>query len=177
MTDPIDLEVVSVDPSGAPQAVPDTAVVAISDRGTVIAYEAIDATEATEPADGARRTTSRIWIRDRIGETSRPVAEFASVAPGISADGCVVAYSVLDAEATEASLKFVDRCAADSRLPLPIGTLLDTAALAEVDCGRAAGREMASTRREQTAATRQRAKTSTIRATTLEPLEDLWPHR
>ena len=65
-----------------------------------------------------------MWIRDRDGGTTRAVAELASTAPGISGNGCVVAYSVIDADDIE--LTVIDRCATPSDSALPIGSVLDT---------------------------------------------------
>ena len=45
---------------------------------------------ATDPAG----TDGRVWIRDRCAGTSTPTAERRSAAPGISGNGCVVAFSV-----------------------------------------------------------------------------------
>lgn len=74
-------------------------------------------------------TIDRVWIRDRIADTARPVAELDSAAPGVSGDGCVVAYVVTSGppEPT-ATLTLVDRCAAEPTGPLPAGRTIDTAA-------------------------------------------------
>jgi hypothetical protein len=74
-----------------------------------------------------RSKRRRVWIRDRVGDTGRAVAETGSVAPGVSGNGCVVAYTVVDAG--DATLTAVDRCATPIESPLPIGTVLDTVAL------------------------------------------------
>jgi hypothetical protein len=134
VADPIVIQVVSVDETGATQDVPDTVVAAMSDTGAVVAYDTstpvpVDDVPAddTDPAEPAP-PIERVWIRDRVGATSRPVAEVGSVAPGISGDGCLVAYSVIsgDDASAVAALTVVDRCAAAPELPLPVGTVLDT---------------------------------------------------
>ena len=96
------IEVVSVDSEGSSQELPADVAQAISDTGGVVAYE------VTTP-DG--RT---VWIRDRVGDTSRPVAEIDSAAPGISGNGCVVAYSAQREFGIE--LTVVDRCTAANDL-------------------------------------------------------------
>jgi hypothetical protein len=120
-TDPILLDVVSVDAAGAAQLVPDTVVPAISDTGAVVAYEAV---VPADPTAASGSIDSRIWIRDRVGATSRPVAETSSANPGISGNGCVVAYTVVGADSV--TLTVVDRCATPIDDPLPIGTVVDT---------------------------------------------------
>jgi hypothetical protein len=85
---------------------------AISDTGGVVAYE------ATTP-DGGRQ----VWIRDRVGATSRPVEETDSAAPGISGNGCVVAYSALRERGVE--LTVVDRCTTPYPTPMPPGAVVD----------------------------------------------------
>ena len=85
---------------------------AVSDTGAVVAYE------VTTP-DG-----QRVWIRDRVGDTSRPVAEIDSAAPGISGNGCLVAYSA--ARELGIALTVVDRCATAAPAALPVGTVVDT---------------------------------------------------
>jgi hypothetical protein len=127
-SDPIRTEIVSTDADGAPQNLPDTVVPAISDTGGIVVYETVD-------ADAAAATSSfddrRVWIRDRAGDTGRAVAETGSVAPGVSGNGCVVAYTVVTDD--DATLTAVDRCATPIESPLPIGTVLDTVALAVAD--------------------------------------------
>jgi hypothetical protein len=113
-------------------------VPAISDTGGVVVYELIDGDATVDPA-AARSSLEprRVWIRDRVGGTGRAVAEVGSVAPGVSGDGCVVAYTVVTANvtangtatATNATLTTVDRCAAPIESPLPIGAVLDSIAL------------------------------------------------
>jgi hypothetical protein len=116
-TEPLALEVVSVDETGTAQDVPDTVVPAISDTGAVVVYESVESSR------------TRVWIRDKVGDTSRPVAELDSLAPAVSGNGCTVAYVVLAADRSEAQLTAVDRCATAGDLPLPVGAVLDTIAL------------------------------------------------
>ena len=113
-TEPVVVEVVSVDATGAAAVAAVNTAPALSDDGGVVAFEAGDAT------DGSDR---RVWIRDRVGETTDPVAEIRSRAPGISGNGCVVTYAIVDADTT--ALAVVDRCVADPGLPLPLGTIVD----------------------------------------------------
>ncbi len=122
-TDPIAVELVSVDSDGAIQQLPDTATPAISDTGAVVAYDAM-ALVAEPAANAPLPPTRRVWIRDRVGGTSRPVAETNSAAPGISGNGCIVAYSSIRDAAVE--LTVVDRCATPISAPLPIGSVIDT---------------------------------------------------
>ncbi len=123
-TDPIVTELVSIDGDGVRQDLPDNAVPAMSDTGGVVAYETAGpvGTGAASPFDGRR-----VWIRDRVGDTSRSVAENNSVAPGVSGDGCLVAYTVVGVD--QATLTAVDRCATAVPSPLPGGTKLDTVTL------------------------------------------------
>jgi hypothetical protein len=107
-------------------------VPAISDTGGVVVYDIVDGDTTVDPAAAASSfERRRVWIRDRVGGTGRAVAEGGSVAPGVSGDGCVVAYSVVTATATgtNATLTMVDRCAAPIESPLPIGARLDSIAL------------------------------------------------
>ena len=105
------IELVSVDSEGSSQELPADVAQAISDTGGVVAYE------VTTP-DGRR-----VWIRDRVGDTSRPVAEIDSAAPGISGNGCVVAYSAQRELGIE--LTVVDRCATPAPAALPVGSVVD----------------------------------------------------
>ena len=113
MTDPIRIELVSVDAAtpAAAQTLPADVVSAISDTGGVVAYEAVS-------PEGRR-----VWLRDRLSSTSRPVAETVSAAPGLSGDGCVVAYSVPRAD--ETVLTVVDRCRTAAPAALPLGSVVD----------------------------------------------------
>ena len=150
-TDPIDFEVVSIDAAGGRLTVAENVVPAISDTGAVVAYDTIGAPVAVSEA-GPALDARRVWVRDRVGGTSRPVAEPRSAAPGISGNGCVVAYSVFadsganlaapDATPTvtlTVTLTVVDRCSApvDERVPvderLPAGTPLGKFSIASAD--------------------------------------------
>ncbi|HUS44223.1 MAG TPA: hypothetical protein VMY16_16290 [Ilumatobacteraceae bacterium] len=120
------VDLVSLDTDGAVQQLPDTVTPAISDTGVVVAYDAVvPVVDGTESA--GMPPARRVWIRDRVGGTSRPVAETNSAAPGISGNGCVVAYSVLrDANIV---LAVVDRCATSIEAPLPLGAMVDSVAV------------------------------------------------
>jgi hypothetical protein len=127
-SDPIRTEIVSTDADGAPQNLPDTVVPAISDTGGIVVYETVDADAASDPAAAASSFDDRrVWIRDRVGDTGRAVAETGSVAPGVSGNGCVVAYTVVTDD--DATLTTVDRCTTAAGSPLPIGSVLDTVPL------------------------------------------------
>ena len=117
------MDLVSVDGDGVVQQLPDTALPAISDTGGVVAYDiAVPVPESAASLGSA--PTRRVWIRDRVAGASRPVAEARSAAPGISGNGCVVAYSALRDAAVV--LTVVDRCAAPIDSPLPVGVVVDT---------------------------------------------------
>jgi hypothetical protein len=105
------VELVSVDAEGSSQVLPADVTQAASDTGAVVAYE-------VSTPDGRR-----VWIRDRVGDTSRPVAEIASAAPGISGNGCVVAYSAQ--RELGIALTVVDRCATPPPAALPVGSVVD----------------------------------------------------
>jgi hypothetical protein len=126
-SDPIRTEIVSVDGDGAPQNLPDSVVQAISDTGGIAVYDTVGRRRDRRPAAASSFEGRRVWIRDRVGGTSRPVAETGSVAPGVSGNGCVVAYTVVTG--TEATLTAADRCTTAAGSPLPIGAVLDTVAL------------------------------------------------
>lgn len=85
----------------------------ISATGAVVAFEATAADSGT-----------RVWVRDRNASTTRAVAEVTSGSPGISGNGCIVAY-VVPVEAVS-QLVAVDRCAASAEGPLPLGTVVDS---------------------------------------------------
>jgi len=104
------IELVSVDADGSSQELPADVSQAMSDTGAVVAYE-------VSTADGRR-----VWIRDRVGDTSRPVAELDSAAPGISGNGCVVAYSAQ--QASRIALRVVDRCVNPAPALLPVGSVV-----------------------------------------------------
>jgi hypothetical protein len=107
---------------------PETVVPAISDTGGVVVYDTVDTDAEVDPEAAASSLEARrVWIRDRVGDTGRAVAETGSVAPGVSGNGCIVAYTVIDAG--DMTLTAVDRCATPIESPLPIGTMLDTVAL------------------------------------------------
>jgi hypothetical protein len=110
-SDPIVVELVSVDDKGTSQLLPADVTQAMSDTGAVVAYE-------VSTPDGRR-----VWIRDRVGDTSRPVAEIDSAAPGISGNGCVVAYSA--PRELGIALTVVDRCATAAPAALPVGAVVD----------------------------------------------------
>ena len=97
-TDPIAVELVSVDGDGVAQQLPDGATPPISDTGAVVAYD-------TTVSDADSLPTRQVWIRDRIGATSRPVGDPNSAAPGISGNGCLVAYSVVRSSAVELTVR------------------------------------------------------------------------
>jgi hypothetical protein len=124
--DPIRTEIVSVDDDGVLQDLPVAVVSAMSDTGGVVVYETSQADTFVDPATAAPPENRRVWVRDRIGGTARAVAETGSVAPGVSGNGCVVAYTVV--AATDATLTAVDRCVAPVESPLPIGTVIDSVA-------------------------------------------------
>jgi Tol biopolymer transport system component len=123
-SDPIRTELVSVDGDGTPQSLPDTASPAISDTGGVVAYDTV---APDTPSPSMSFEGRRVWIRDRAGGTSRPAAETGSVAPGVSGNGCIVAYTVV--ADNQAKLTAVDLCATATGSPLPIGSVLDTVAV------------------------------------------------
>ncbi len=144
-SDPIDLEIVSIDAAGKRVEVPDNVVPAISDTGGVVAYDAIDAPVAVvagnEPnSASALMANRRVVVRDRVGGTSRPVADLRSAAPGISGNGCVVAYSVFGVgdQGPDVTLTVVDRCANRIGDPLPIGAPLGTVDSADITAASAA---------------------------------------
>ncbi len=117
--DSVRLEVVSVDADGSTPVAAFAASPVVSDSGDVVAFE------AAENAAGLPGPT-RVWVRDRAGGTSRPVAEPDSAAPGISGNGCLLAYVVPAPDGSTVALTTVDRCAAPAGLPLPLGVVIDT---------------------------------------------------
>jgi len=128
-SDPIELDVVSIDATGERIVVPDNVVPAISDTGVVVAFDAIDATVAVDAGndpltDEASLANRTVVVRDRVGGTSRQVDEPRSAAPGISGNGCVVAYSVF--RAGDVTLTAVDRCSAPVDEQLPAGMQLES---------------------------------------------------
>jgi hypothetical protein len=121
-TDPIVATIVSLDDVGAVRSLPTAATPAISDTGGVVVFDTVEPATGAD-GDVASTATRHVWIRDRIGGTSRAVTEPNSVAPGVSGNGCIVAFTVLaDADAT---LTVVDRCAAPIEFPLPVGDVVD----------------------------------------------------
>lgn len=116
---PAAIEPISVVSAGSTPVAARNSDAAMSDTGAVVAFEASDA---------ADRSDRQVWIRDRVAQTTRPVAEVTSAAPGISGNGCVVAYSVAggDITAPTTALTVVDRCSAQAGKPLPAGTVVDT---------------------------------------------------
>lgn len=137
--DPVVLDVVSIDAVGQRIDVPD-GVPALSATGAVVAYDTIDPTIAVDvgnqlDAAGTPISNRRVFVSDRVGGTSRPVGDPRSAAPGISGNGCVVAYSVFGpTEAgADVTLTVVDRCVASIDDPLPIGAPLDTVSLGAAD--------------------------------------------
>ncbi len=132
-SEPIRLEVVSVDAAGVVQDLPVDVVPAISDTAAIVAYETAPPTPGASPNTGNPADSlddRRVTIRDRDGETTRAVAELGSTAPGVSGNGCVVAYSVIGADVIE--LTVLDRCATPSDQALPIGSVLDTVTRSDV---------------------------------------------
>jgi hypothetical protein len=113
------VELVSVDPEGSSQLLPADVTQAVSDTGAVVAYEV--------RTPGGRR----VWIRDRVADTSRPVAEIDSASPGISGNGCLVAYSAQ--RGLGIALTVVDRCATAAPAALPVGEVVDVLDVPEGD--------------------------------------------
>lgn len=113
------VELVSIDAEGSSQLLPTDVTNAVSDTGGVVAYE-------VSTPDGRR-----VWVRDRVGDTSRPVAELDSAAPGISGNGCVVAYSAR--REVGIALTVVDRCATPDPAELPVGSVVDVLDVAADD--------------------------------------------
>jgi hypothetical protein len=130
-SDPVVVERISVGDDSLPQDLPEGVTVAMSDTGGVVAYER--AVEADGEPSAEPALEPQVWIRDRVADTARGVVDVPSIAPGISGNGCVVAYSALgiDGDAATSSLTIVDRCATGPDVPLPIGTVLDTVAYPE----------------------------------------------
>ena len=124
---PVVIERISVEDDGLPQDLPDEVVVGMSDTGGVVVHERAVERAGSDP-EAEPTVDSQVWIRDRVGDTARGVAEIPSVAPGISGDGCVVGYTVVGVAGatTTSSLTVVDRCSTTADQPLPIGTVLDT---------------------------------------------------
>ena len=114
------VEPVSVDSTGTLPVGTDHSSPALSDTGAVVAFDATDAANPSAPP--------RVWIRDRTAGTTTPVADLVSAAPGMSGNGCLVAYSVPGGSnaAPTVSLTVVDRCATSSGEALPAGTVVDT---------------------------------------------------
>jgi hypothetical protein len=117
---PVAVEPVSVTAGGTQPVAPFNGGAQVSDTGTIVVFEAAGAPD---------RADRRVWIRDRSAGTTIPTAEARSAAPGISGNGCVVAYSVPGAGAAvgNVSLVAVDRCSVSGGVALPSGVVLDTA--------------------------------------------------
>ncbi len=129
-SDPIRSEIVSLDASGSAQVIPDGAMSpSISETGGVVVYETV----TSDPPDLTPFAGRRVWIRDRVGGTSRAVAETDSAAPAISGNGCLVGYTVVVSDRAE--LTVVDRCANSIDFPLPIGTVVDTVSFDAASAG------------------------------------------
>ena len=95
---------------------------AVSDAGAVVAFDAADLDD---------RSDRRVWIRDRTAGTTTPVAEERSSAPGISGNGCLVAYSVPGVDGVgrpTTSLTVVDRCSSPSSGSPRSGAVIDSIA-------------------------------------------------
>ena len=120
------IQPVSVDASGTLPVGMFNGNPAVSDTGAVVAFD------ATDLEDGSSR---RVWIRDRTAATTTPVAEERSSAPGISGNGCLVAYAVPGGSLARptTSLAVVDRCSSLSGQPLPAGAVIDTIAAVDHD--------------------------------------------
>ncbi len=122
---PAPIEPISVIADGSAPVATEHGNAAVSDTGAVVAFDA-----AAAP-DGSDR---RVWVRDRIANTTTPVAEQPSSTPGISGNGCVVAYTTVSGElsAPATSLLVTDRCSSPSQSTptegestLPPGTVVD----------------------------------------------------
>ena len=116
---PAPIEPISVIADGSAPIATEHGNAAVSDTGAVVAFDA-----ATAP-DGSDR---RVWVRDRTANTIVPVAEQPSSAPGISGNGCVVAYTTVSGELsdTATSLLVTDRCGSPGASTLPPGVVVDT---------------------------------------------------
>jgi len=116
---PVTVEPISVANGGSTPVATFNRAPAMSDTGAVVVFD------AGELVDGSDR---RVWVRDRSARTTVPVGEERSAAPGISGNGCIVAYSVSGEQAGRAtsSLAVVDRCQASTGVSLPLGVIIDT---------------------------------------------------
>ena len=116
---PVAIEPISVVGAGSTPVATFNGSPALSDSGAVVAFAAADLVD---------RSDQRVWIRDRASRTTIAAGDEHSAAPGISGDGCVVAYSVFGPPATGATtaLVVVDRCRAATGASLPSGAVIDT---------------------------------------------------
>ena len=116
---PVEIDPISVVADGSAPVAEVHGGAAVSDTGAVVAFDA-----ATEPD----LSDQRVWVRDRTAGTTTPVFEQPSAAPGISGNGCAVAYSVAGGDVANptTSLVVADRCLSPSGTALPPGTVVDT---------------------------------------------------
>ena len=93
-------EVVSQPPAGVAVSTPNTSP-RISDDGNVVVFDSTTPGSPPPP---------QVMIRDRTAGTTTPVPDAPSAHPGVSGDGCVVAYSVPAATPNAVQLMTVNRC-------------------------------------------------------------------
>ena len=99
------IQVVSQPPAGTPSWPAGALNTAprISDDGTVVVFDSMT------PGDP---TTAQVMVRDRTAGTTTAVTDRPSMHPGLSGNGCVVAYSVPMVATSKIQLIAVDRCTA-----------------------------------------------------------------
>ncbi len=101
---PSPIEVVSKVAGGGPTSPSNTGPV-ISDDGTVVVFDT-----TTPDTDPTAPPAQRVMFRDRAARTTQAVPDQPSLHPGVSGDGCVIAYSVPDTASGAVQLVALDRC-------------------------------------------------------------------
>jgi hypothetical protein len=100
--------------------------------GTANAHPDVSASGAVVVFETTQGPTDVVAVRDRVGDTTRTVAEPSTRRPAVSANGCVVAYVVVGSPSS--SLVAVDRCANPNDTgapdPLPAGSVVGAVASA-----------------------------------------------
>ncbi|MET0909322.1 MAG: hypothetical protein ABWZ99_07615, partial [Ilumatobacteraceae bacterium] len=129
------IEIVSTLAAGGGPLTPDNVAPKISDDGSIVVFDSAVPADPGSPSSAPTSTpaapTSVVTIRDRATDTTTSAPDTPSLHPGVSGDGCVVAYSVPVAATGEVRLTALDLCAPTGGSLVGSAVVVDTVDAAE----------------------------------------------
>ncbi len=112
------IEIVSALPGDGGPFTPANTAPRMSDDGSIVVFDSTAGGGTTEPV-------AVVGIRNRVDDATGRVPDTPSLHPGISGDGCVVAYSVPLAGTGQVQLTALDRCTTASGPLVGSATVVD----------------------------------------------------